>query len=61
VAGPVQWHERQRQVDDKNQRHAYDWLGSSTVDEWDLPLDAKAQSGKVRMQGHTYTLGATKA
>jgi hypothetical protein len=38
-----------------------DWVGSTTVDEWNLPLDLKAQSGKVRMKGETHTLSATKA
>lgn len=37
------------------------WAASQTVDEWALPLDPKAQSGKVRMKGILYRLSAQKA
>ena len=38
-----------------------DWIASQTVDEWSIPLDPKAESEKIRMDGKLYALSATKA
>jgi hypothetical protein len=37
-----------------------DWAASKTVEEWSVPLDPKAQTGSVRMDGKHYTLKATR-
>jgi hypothetical protein len=37
-----------------------DWTSSKTVEDWKFPLDARAQTGTVRMDGKVYSLKATK-